>query len=397
MLINGRFRVGDVLGAGGMAEVRDGWDTRLGRPVAVKLLHPLLGAQPDMRARFHAEARAAAALNHPNIVSVFDSGEHDGVPFIVMERLPGTSIADEMARGPMTLGRVRSVLDDVLGALGAAHSAGILHRDIKPGNILHATSGGAVKLADFGIAKAMDAATHTRTGQVLGTMAYLSPERIAGAPASVTDDLYAVGVVGYEALTGRPRFSHDNAGALAHAIMTATPPPVSLLRPDTEPELAAVIERAVAPAPRDRFASTADMLTALHGPALQERATPGGPTHTRVLETPLPYQPASLAYVSPPPRRAGRRTKILAGVGAAVVAAVTAVIVVAASQSPMTPTVSVPEREPVTTSSASTTPPPPASTPPPVPAPAPAPAENSNRGNGNGNGNGKKDKKQNDD
>ncbi len=382
-MIADRYRVGEVLGRGGMAEVRDGWDTQLDRPVAIKLLHPLLGTQPEMRKRFRDEARVAASLNHPNVVSVFDSGEHAGVPYIVMERLPGTSVADEISKGPLPSARVHSVVDNVLSALDAAHRAGILHRDIKPGNILHAVSGHTVKLADFGIAKALDAGNVTKTGEVLGTMAYLSPERIAGAPASVADDLFAVGVVGFESLTGRPRFSHDNPGALAHAIMTDRPPPVATMRPDAEPELTAVIERAMTPALHERFTSAADMLAALHGKAAV-------PPATRVLEAPPHPQPFSLAYVRPLPSRAGRRTKLLAGIGVGVVAAVAAIIVIAASQSPTTPTVFVPEPEPSTTSPAPTTPP---SLSKPAPETDPGPPLNANPGNGKGNGNGHKDKK----
>ena len=381
-MIAGRYRVGDALGCGGMAEVRDGWDTHLDRPVAIKLLHPVLGGQPEMRRRFRDEARAAASLNHPNIVSVFDSGEHAGIPYIIMERLPGTSVADEIRRGPLPSARVRSVLDDVLSALTAAHRAGILHRDIKPGNILHAVSGHAVKLADFGISKALDAGDLTKTGEMLGTMAYLSPERIAGAPASIADDLYAVGVVGFESLTGRRRFSHDNAGALAHAIMTDRPPPVSVLRPDADPDLAAMIDRATAPV-HQRFATAAEMLTA----AARDGAVP---SPTKMLEAPLPQGPYSLAYVRPLPRRTRHRTKLLAGVGVGVVAAIAAIIVAAASQSPSPPAVSVPEPGPSATDPSPTTPPsistPPRDT-------DPGPPSNANPGNGRGNGNGKKDKK----
>jgi serine/threonine protein kinase len=201
VLLAGRYEVRGRLGSGGMAEVRDGWDTRLRRPIAIKLLHPALSAQNDIRNRFDAEAHAAAALNHPNIVAVHDSGEHDGTPFIVMERLPGETLADQIARGQLSQARVHAMLDNVLAALTAAHRAAILHRDIKPGNILLAAGGEVMKVADFGIAKTPEA-TCTLTGQVVGTIAYLSPERLAGAPACVADDLYAVGVVGYKHLPG---------------------------------------------------------------------------------------------------------------------------------------------------------------------------------------------------
>lgn len=202
-VLAGRYELGRVLGRGGMSEVREGWDLKLGRPVAIKLLQsgPGNGDGPDSRLRFATEARATAALSSSKIVIVHDVGEHHGLPFIVMERLPGVSLADHIARGPLPEPFVRTVLDAVLAALTSAHDAGILHRDVKPGNILF-TAAGEAKLADFGIAKTAGGA-HTMTGQVVGTMAYLSPDRLAGKPATPADDLYAVGVVGYEALTGR--------------------------------------------------------------------------------------------------------------------------------------------------------------------------------------------------
>ena len=166
-----RYEVRGLLGRGGMAEVYDGWDLRLNRAVAIKLLHPGVGSDAEARRRFDAEARAAAALNHPNIVAVHDYGEHNGTPFIVMERLPGRTLADEVEMGPMAPGRVRAMLDDVLGALACAHAAGIVHRDVKPGNVLLAQSN-TMKVADFGIAKANGTA-NTATGQIVGTMAYM--------------------------------------------------------------------------------------------------------------------------------------------------------------------------------------------------------------------------------
>src|SRR5689334_5576990 len=142
-----RYELRGLLGRGGMAEVHDGWDQRLNRPVAIKLLYPAVSADAEARRRFDAEARAAAALNHPNIVAVHDRGEHHGTPFMVMERLPGRTLADEIAMGPMAPPRVRAVLDDVLGALSSAHAAGIVHRDVKPGNVL-ITETNAMKVAD---------------------------------------------------------------------------------------------------------------------------------------------------------------------------------------------------------------------------------------------------------
>jgi serine/threonine protein kinase len=356
-----------------MAEVRDGWDIRLDRPVAVKLLYPVFATQPDNRMRFDVEARAAAGLNHPHIVSVYDSGEHAGTPYIVMERLSGQTLADVIATGPLPQPQVRSILDAVLSALAAAHAAGILHRDIKPANILFSTSGDT-KVADFGIAKSA-ASAHTMTGQIVGTMAYLSPDRIAGRPASAADDLYAVGVVGYEALTGRRAFPQENLAELARAIAMDTPPPLAALRPDVDPALAAVIERAMARDAAGRFGSADEMRAALAG----RISAPVRPA-TRVLAAPLP-PPSTMAVA--PRRNRSRWLVALAAVAVVLVGAI-AFIVDSASR-PAVP-------EPVTTST-SVTPPPTTSLLPPPPTTTPVlveePPPPKKRGE-NGNGNGRK-------
>ena len=372
-VLGGRYELRGVLGRGGMAEVRDGWDIRLDRPVAVKLLYPVFTTQSDNRMRFEVEARAAAALNHPHIVSVHDSGEHAGTPYIVMERLSGQTLADVIARGPLPQPQVRSILDDVLSALAAAHAAGILHRDIKPANILFSALGDT-KVADFGIAKSAGTA-HTLTGQIVGTMAYLSADRIAGRPASVADDLYAVGVVGYEALAGRRAFPQENLVELARAVADVTPPPVAVLRPDVDPALAAVIERAMAREPHRRFGSANEMRAALAGrigPPVDLRPP------TRVLAAPLP-DPTTMV-VPPPIRRKRSRWVLLAAVVIAVLVAAIAFIVDSASRpavlEPASTSTSVPP--PVTTS---VLPPPPTT---PVPVEAPPPKQRGENGNGNG-------------
>jgi serine/threonine protein kinase len=368
-LLGGRYELRGVLGRGGMAEVRDGWDIRLDRPVAVKLLHPVFTTQPDNRTRFEVEARAAAALNHPHIVSVHDSGEHAGTPYIVMERLSGRTLADVIAQGPLPQPQVRSILDDVLSALAVAHAAGILHRDIKPANILFSALGDT-KVADFGIAKSAGT-THTLTGQIVGTMAYLSADRIAGRPACVGDDLYAVGVVGYEALTGRRAFPQENLAELARAVAESTPPRLAVLRPDVDPALAAVIERAMARDPGWRFASADEMRAALAG-----RIGPPARPPTRILAVPLP-DPMTMVV---PPRRNRSRWWLLAAAVIAVLVAAIAFIVDSASQpagvEPVTTSTSVP---PPT----SVLPPPPATTPVLVDEPPP-PKKRGENGNGNG-------------
>ncbi len=273
-VLGGRYELGRVLGRGGMAEVRDAWDKRLGRPVAVKLLYPSVCTQPDTRRRFATEARAAAALNHPHVVAVHDSGVHDGRHYIVLERLPGQNLADVLARhGPLSSEHVRAIMRDVLSALGAAHASGVLHRDIKPANILFTHQGG-VKIADFGVAKSADT-PQTLTNRVFGTMAYLPADRIAGRPATPSDDLYALGVCAYEALTARRAYPQDNLSALADAIGAGQPAPLSSVRPDVDPALATTIERAMARDPRWRFATAAQMRASLDAPCERPRRAGG--------------------------------------------------------------------------------------------------------------------------
>ncbi|OBK45591.1 protein kinase [Mycobacterium gordonae] len=308
-VLSGRYELGKVLGRGGMSEVREGWDLKLSRPVAIKLLQSGPGDEegPDTRLRFETEARATAALSSSNIVIVHDVGEHQGLPFIVMERLPGVSLADHIARGPLPQPFVQTVLNSVLAALASAHDAGILHRDVKPGNILF-TAAGEAKLADFGIAKTAGGA-RTMTGHVVGTMAYLSPDRLAGKPATPADDLYAVGVVGYEALTGRRPFPQQAFPALANAILHETPPPIAALRPDVRPELAAVFERAMTRNPAARFYQAGGMREALNAPAPRPAPVPVPapvPNRTRVMPTP-PAGPSTYIPVESEPTRVSRK------------------------------------------------------------------------------------------
>jgi serine/threonine-protein kinase len=281
-----RYELRGILGSGANAEVHDGWDLKLNRPVAVKLLNPGIAAQPENRLRFATEAHAAALLSSRHIVVVHDIGEHEGLPFIVMERLPGVSLADHIARGPLSPAFVQGVLDDVLAALAIAHNAGFLHRDVKPGNILF-TAAGETKLADFGLAKT-SGATNTIAGQIVGTMAYLSPHRLTARPATVADDLYAVGVVGYEALTGQRPFPQEDLGALGHAILHDAPPPLAARRPDAPPGLVNVIERAMARDPAWQFEHAGAMRAALAG---NDAVTDPIRPPTRIMETPLPPPP----------------------------------------------------------------------------------------------------------
>jgi serine/threonine-protein kinase len=263
-VLAGRYRVGERLGRGGMADVYAGTDVRLERPIAIKVLRPEVAAQHDVRARFEAEARTAARLAHPNAVAVYDTGDEGGLAFIVMERLPGETLADRIRSGPVDLEWLRRVAGDVLGALGAAHAAGMVHRDVKPGNILLAADGRA-KVADFGIAKSVDGTGPdlTATNTLLGTPAYLSPEQVGGAPATARSDLYALGVVLYEAATGRKPFTGDTPIAMAYAIDHADVDPLAQVRPDVDGGLSATVERAMDRDPARRFGSATEMAAAL--------------------------------------------------------------------------------------------------------------------------------------
>ncbi|MEA2972639.1 MAG: eukaryotic-like serine/threonine-protein kinase [Actinomycetota bacterium] len=309
-LIAGRYEVGELLGRGGMAEVYAGTDLRLSRPVAIKLLQESMAARDDIRVRFEAEARAAAAILQPHAVAVYDSGEHEGVPYIVMERLPGNTLADRIATGPvLTEAEARAFGRQVLGALDAAHHVGMVHRDVKPGNIL-LTGEGSAKISDFGIAKSLDvSADLTGTGQLIGTPAYLAPEQLGGDPASPLSDLYALGVVLYEGLVGRKPFEGDNAMVTARAVAVGDHVPLGTLRPDLDDALVRAVERAMDPDPAARFPSASAMGAALVTPAVptivpEPGPVTAGPDATEVLDLAAVAAasiPTSPVAAGPPP------------------------------------------------------------------------------------------------
>ena len=260
--VAGRYAIGELLGRGGMGEVFDAVDLRLDRPVALKRLRADLAHDPAMRRRVEAEARLAARLVHPNVVTVFDSGVEDGHPFIVMERLDGHTLSDALVNGPLAEADVRAVGLQVLEALAAAHGIGLIHRDVKPGNVL-ATSDGGWKVADFGIATSSDADhTLTRTGELLGSPSYLAPERIEGRPATPVSDLYSLGVLLYEAASGVRPFGDDAPLALAMRIREGAHVPLREAAPGIGPQLASAIERAMSVDPAARFASAQEMAMA---------------------------------------------------------------------------------------------------------------------------------------
>ena len=256
-----RYALGAMLGRGGTARVFAAHDQRLGRTVALKLV-PAADAEPVLRQRFIREARSAAGFSHPNAVAVFDAGESDGYLYLVMELVSGRSLADRLAEGgPLDPAAASTIAIAVLRALGAAHAVGIVHRDVKPANVLLADDGG-VKLADFGIAKRLDdvAGDVTMAGEVIGTPKYLAPELMAGLPATAASDVYAVGVVLFEMLAGRPPFDAETPMATALAHRVAPVPDIDAERSALPAGLGEAIRRAMAKDPADRFGSARAML-----------------------------------------------------------------------------------------------------------------------------------------
>ena len=264
-LLGGRYELDGVVGRGGMAEVYRARDIRLDRIVAIKTLRTDLARDQIFQARFRREAQSAASLNHPSIVAVYDTGEDMAtgvpVPYIVMEYVDGRTVRDLLQEGHRLLPeRSIEIIDGVLRALDYSHQAGIVHRDIKPGNVM-VTRNGDVKVMDFGIARAMsDAqATMTQTAQVIGTAQYLSPEQARGERVDSRSDLYSTGCLLYELLTGRPPFTGDSPVAIAYQHVRENPVPPSRVDPDVPPWADAIVLKAMAKSPADRYQTAADM------------------------------------------------------------------------------------------------------------------------------------------
>ena len=264
-LLGGRYELDGVVGRGGMAEVYRARDIRLDRIVAIKTLRADLARDQIFQARFRREAQSAASLNHPNIVAVYDTGEDMAtglpVPYIVMEFVDGRTVRDLLQDGHRLLPeRSLEIIDGVLRALDYSHQAGIVHRDIKPGNVM-VTRNGDIKVMDFGIARAMsDAqATMTQTAQVIGTAQYLSPEQARGERVDSRSDLYSTGCLLYELLTGRPPFTGDSPVAIAYQHVRENPIPPSRVDPDVPAWADAIVLKAMAKSPADRYQTAGDM------------------------------------------------------------------------------------------------------------------------------------------
>jgi eukaryotic-like serine/threonine-protein kinase len=256
--IAGRYELRGLLGRGGMADVELGYDTQLDRMVAVKILHGRYANDDSFVQRFRREAQAAASLNHPNVVGVYDTGESDGRPFIVMEYVDGRSLKELLATEKVLPERAAEIAGEVALGLHYANQRGLVHRDIKPGNIM-LNNEGQVKVTDFGIARAVNAETMTQTAAVFGTAAYVAPEQAQGGRVDGRTDIYALGCVLYEMLTGRQPFQADSAVALAYQHVSANPTPPSQINPEVPPALEAVVLRAMAKNPDDRYADGREM------------------------------------------------------------------------------------------------------------------------------------------
>ncbi len=280
----GRYTLERPLGHGGMATVYLAEDTELRRPVAVKVLDEHLARDPEFRDRFVREARLAARLSHPNVVQVYDAGESEGRPYIVMEYVPGSTLA---GRGKLDPARAVAAALQACAGLQHAHDAGLVHRDVKPGNLL-LRDDGVVKIADFGIARAAETTQLTQIGTVLGTAAYLSPEQAAGEVVTPATDIYALGAVLYELLTGRPPYQFDSLADLAAKQSSGEITPARDLEPGIPDGLEAAVMRCLARDPRFRPPSASELARELAS-AVSEPAT-------------VPLAPPTAQTVALPPR-----------------------------------------------------------------------------------------------
>ena len=318
-LVDGRYRITGRIGTGGMADVYCAHDEHLGRDIALKVLHRRFAQDQDFVERFRREASAAAGLSHPNVVGVYDRGEYDGTYYIAMELLRGRTLKEVISQeAPLDQARALDMAVQTLRAAGFGHRRGVIHRDFKPQNVI-VDDEDRVKVTDFGIARA-GASEITETGSIMGTAQYLSPEQAQGTAAEESSDLYSIGVMLFEMLTGQLPFDGDSAVAVALRHVTEPPPPVHLLRPDVHPALEAVVNQALAKDPRQRFTDADSFIAALEHVRPQLQAIqPGQDTADWAAVTavapptawgPAPYETMVAPGAPPPPvqrRREQRR------------------------------------------------------------------------------------------
>ena len=293
-----------MIGEGGAAVVYRGLDARLQRPVAIKVLRAGLAADPESLARFRREAQSAASLVHPNVVAVYDYGETKDLYYIVLELLPGPTLQEFLrAKGALSTGRAVSIAGQILAGLQAAHARGLVHRDVKPRNVLFGEDG-AVKVADFGIARALGSTALTSAGEAIGTAHYLSPEQARGEPAGPPSDVYSVGVVLYEMLAGAPPFDGDTNLALALKHISATPPLLATVAPHVPPGLSAVVHRALAKSAEMRYADAGELSIAL---ANVSRMADGPTTVFSAVGRPSPLEATTVVRARSGGSTPGRR------------------------------------------------------------------------------------------
>jgi serine/threonine-protein kinase len=271
-LLADRYRIDTRIAAGGMGVVHRGWDQRLSRPVALKLLHAHLAAEAEVERRFRAEARHAARVKHPNVVILYDQDDHQGIPFIVMELITGHTLRDVLHdRGRLTPAEVLDIVEPACAGLSAIHATGLVHRDIKPENLLIDATG-VVRVADFGIASALDATRHTPAGVLLGSVRYMAPEIVLGQTATPASDQYALGIVMFEALTGTAPLPADDPAALALRHAREPVPPPSSADPAVSSALDEVVMTATALEPGARYPGLDALVTAARAAARRPQA-----------------------------------------------------------------------------------------------------------------------------
>ncbi|HEX9697743.1 MAG TPA: Stk1 family PASTA domain-containing Ser/Thr kinase [Actinomycetota bacterium] len=322
-VLGGRYELSERLGVGGMAEVYLGKDRVLGRTVAVKTLLIQFAHDPSFIARFRREATSAAALNHPNIVGVYDSGSDDGQHYIVMEYVEGRTLKDLIREeGPLLPERAAELAADVCGALQFAHAHGIIHRDVKPANIM-INARGEVKVADFGIARAASGETVTQTATVLGTAQYFSPEQAQAGSVDARSDLYSLGIVLYEMMTRQVPFTGASPVAIAYKHVKEDPIPPSRLNADVTPEIEAIVMKALSKNPDNRYQSAQEMRQdlerAIRGQAVSAPRVMAG--ETSVMTAPGSGDETVILRGPAAPQRSGRGTGIalLAVIAAAMI------------------------------------------------------------------------------
>jgi len=285
-VLDGRYRVESLIATGGMATVYLGTDTRLDRTVALKVMHAELANDEDFVRRFVGEARSVARLSHPNVVAVYDQGADGQTLYLAMEYVPGRTLRDLMnERGRLSPREALDIMDGILGGLAAAHAAGIAHRDVKPENVL-LTSGHSVKVADFGLARTMAGTSHTKTGMLIGTAAYLAPEQVSRGTADARTDVYAAGIMLFEMLTGAQPHTADTPLAVAYKHVNEVVPAPSRFAPGITPSLDALVTRATSRDPGLRPVDAGQFLRAAS--EVRRSLPPGGPAAPAIPGTSLP-------------------------------------------------------------------------------------------------------------